>query len=156
VHVQSPATQATAAPDTAGPVPGPPRRQVLRGAAGVSVLAGVALVAGCGSDDAGGTPTGAPSGGDRTLTPTSAVPVGGGVIVGAVVVTQPTAGDFKGFSSTCTHKGCTVESVAGGEIICPCHGSRYSVTDGSPTRGPATAPLPEVAVTVDGTDVVRA
>jgi Rieske Fe-S protein len=82
--------------------------------------------------------------------------VGGGVIGGGVVVTQPTEGEFRGFSSTCTHQGCTVASVADGVISCPCHGSRFSAEDGSVDNGPATAPLPEVAVSVEGENVVRA
>ncbi|MCU1698667.1 MAG: Rieske Fe-S protein, partial [Mycobacterium sp.] len=40
------------------------------------------------------------------LTKTADVPVGSGVIVDGTVVTQPTAGVFKGFSTVCPHKGC--------------------------------------------------
>jgi Rieske Fe-S protein len=94
--------------------------------------------------------------GAEVLAATADVPVGGGVIAGGVVVTQPTEGEFRGFSSTCTHQGCTVSSVADGVINCACHGSRFSAEDGSVENGPATAPLPEVPVSVDGEDVVRA
>ena len=59
------------------------------------------------------------------------MPVGSGLIVNDVVVTQPTAGVFKGFSSTCTHKGCEVKTVTDGTINCPCHGAQFSITDGS-------------------------
>ncbi|KUI48516.1 (2Fe-2S)-binding protein [Mycobacterium sp. GA-1199] len=68
------------------------------------------------------------------------VPVGGGVIVDQTVLTQPTPGDFKGFSATCTHAGCTVRDVAGGTINCPCHGSRFNL-DGTVANGPATRAL---------------
>jgi len=34
------------------------------------------------------------------------------------------------------------------EIVCPCHGSRFSATDGSVVNGPATAPLAEFPVDV--------
>jgi Rieske Fe-S protein len=86
------------------------------------------------------------------------VPVGGGVVLAAqgLVVTQPQAGTFKAFSATCTHQGCTVNEVKGGTINCPCHGSKFAVADGSPTAGPAKKPLPETAVTVQGSSVVRA
>ncbi|HSK55244.1 MAG TPA: Rieske (2Fe-2S) protein [Jiangellales bacterium] len=94
--------------------------------------------------------------GAEVLAATADVPVGGGVIGGGTVVTQPTEGEFRGFSSTCTHQGCTVASVADGVISCPCHGSRFSAEDGSVEKGPATAPLPEVAVSVEGGNVVRA
>ena len=84
------------------------------------------------------------------LVATADVPVGGGVILAgeSLVVTQPERGTFRGFSSTCTHRGCTVSSVQGGTITCPCHGSQYSVADGSVTRGPATQGLPPRELTV--------
>ncbi|MFC5910152.1 Rieske (2Fe-2S) protein, partial [Streptacidiphilus monticola] len=65
-----------------------------------------------------------------------------------VVVTQPAAGQFKAFSAVCTHAGCTVGSVSGGTIVCPCHGSKYKITDGSVVQGPAPRPLAEKSVTV--------
>ncbi|KUH65515.1 (2Fe-2S)-binding protein [Mycolicibacterium novocastrense] len=68
------------------------------------------------------------------------VPVGGGVVVEQTVLTQPTAGDFKEFSATCTHAGCTVRDVAGGTINCPFHGSRFNL-DGTVANGPATRSL---------------
>ena len=54
---------------------------------------------------ASGAPA-APAG--NAIAKTADVPVGSGLIVDKVVVTQPTAGVFKGFSATCTHAGCTV------------------------------------------------
>ena len=69
------------------------------------------------------------------------------------MVTQPTEGDFKGFSAICTHQGCTVGSVSDGTINCACHGSQFSIEDGSVTAGPATAALPEVQLAVKGTDI---
>ena len=82
----------------------------------------------------------------------SDIPVGGGKILASqgVVLTQPTAGTVKGFSPICTHQGCTVSTVSGGTINCPCHGSRYSITDGSVQAGPAPRSLSAVAVVVDG------
>ncbi|AEV71033.1 Rieske Fe-S protein [Mycolicibacterium rhodesiae NBB3] len=87
------------------------------------------------------------------VTKTADVPVGSGVIVGEVVVTQPAAGDFKGFSSTCTHAGCSLNEVADGTINCPCHGSKFNL-DGSVAQGPATKPLVSKAVTVQGDSIV--
>ena len=84
------------------------------------------------------------------------VPVGGGVVIAAemIVVTQPAAGDVKAFGSTCAIQGCQVAEVADGEIKCPCHGSRYSIEDGSVVGGPAPEPLPAVGVAVEGDQVV--
>ena len=83
------------------------------------------------------------------------VPVGGGAILSGVVVTQASPGSFAGFSNICTHAGCTVNSVSGGQIHCPCHGSAFNL-DGSVANGPATRPLDPVAVAVDGNSIVLA
>jgi len=93
----------------------------------------------------------APAG--KALAKTADVPVGSGVIVGEVVVTQPTAGVFKGFSAKCTHKGCLVDKVADGTIDCPCHGSKFNL-DGTVAHGPAAKPLEAQNVTVQGDSIV--
>jgi len=65
-----------------------------------------------------------------------------------VIVTQPTANTFKGFSAVCTHVGCICNVVENGTINCPCHGSKFKITDGSPVTGPAPSPLGEVPIAV--------
>jgi Rieske Fe-S protein len=102
-----------------------------------------------------GDPTPAPSG--EVLSPLSQVPVGGGIVLAAkgVVLTRVT-GSVKGFSSICTHEGCTLASVAGGTINCPCHGSKFNPANGAVVHGPATLPLPVVPVAVRGADIYRA
>jgi len=42
----------------------------------------------------------------------------------------------------CSHRGCSLSQgeVDGGDVICPCHGSRFRLEDGSVVHGPATAP----------------
>ena len=44
----------------------------------------------------------------------------------------------------CSHRGCPLSDgdVDGDVVECNCHGSRFSLTDGSVLRGPATAPQP--------------
>jgi nitrite reductase/ring-hydroxylating ferredoxin subunit/uncharacterized membrane protein len=44
----------------------------------------------------------------------------------------------------CSHRGCPLSggNVEGESVTCPCHGSRFSLIDGSIERGPATAPQP--------------
>jgi Rieske Fe-S protein len=96
------------------------------------------------------------------LASTSEVDVGGGVILAdrGVVVTQPSDGEFKGFSATCTHQGCTVSSISDGTINCACHGSRFSIEDGSVVQAASgltadsQAPLPEVPISVDGDSIL--
>lgn len=80
------------------------------------------------------------------------IPVGGGKAYtdAKVVVTQPTKGEYKAFSAVCTHVGCICNQVADGTIDCPCHGSKFRITDGSVVTGPATAPLAAKKVTVSG------
>jgi Rieske Fe-S protein len=87
---------------------------------------------------------------------TSEVPVGGGVILNNAnyVVTQPSKGAFKAFTSTCTHMGCTVAEVANGVIHCNCHGSEFSIKDGSVVNPPAARPLAQHKVTVASGKVV--
>jgi Rieske Fe-S protein len=92
------------------------------------------------------------------LATTSDVPVGGGMILGKqkIVITQPQAGSFKAFTAVCTHQGCTVSTVSGGTINCPCHGSKFSVANGSVVAGPAPSPLAAVSIKVQGTSIVKA
>ncbi|MBJ6631294.1 Rieske (2Fe-2S) protein [Streptomyces sp. I5] len=157
------------------PASGPARRTVVA-AAGAAGLA-VALTACGGSDDgasaapaeSGGAADDAANGGGSggsagdaaggtPLASTADIPEGGGKVFAdqRVVVVQPSAGEFKAYSATCTHQGCAVKSVSDGLINCPCHNSNFSVTDGSVSSGPATKPLPEVRITVDGDSITLA
>lgn len=122
-----------------------------------SLLAGTGLTAaaiggltGCGAEgNAAGDETPVAS----VTTKTADVPVGSGTIFAQerTVITQPTAGEFRAFSSICTHAGCPVASVTD-TINCNCHGSRFAIADGSVVMGPATRPLPARTVQVsDGT-----
>ncbi len=121
---------------------------------------GLPLLAACGGDEtdtASDSESSAGTSGDA-LASTSDIEVGGGAIFAdeQVVVTQPSEGEFKAFSSTCTHQGCQVATVSDGTINCPCHGSRFSIEDGSPQDGPASSPLEAVSISVDGDSIVLA
>ncbi|TMR12979.1 Rieske (2Fe-2S) protein [Nonomuraea turkmeniaca] len=91
----------------------------------------------------------------KALAATADIPEGGGKVFESqkIVVTQPTAGDFKAFTAVCTHAGCTVATVQNKTINCPCHGSKFSIEDGSVADGPAGAPLAEKKITVDGDSI---
>ncbi|MFI6736216.1 Rieske (2Fe-2S) protein [Nonomuraea sp. NPDC050451] len=90
--------------------------------------------------------------GGKALADTADIPEGGGKVFEneKIVVTQPSAGEFKAFTAVCTHAGCTVATVSNKTINCPCHGSKFSINDGSVKDGPASEPLEEKKITVDG------
>lgn len=161
---------------------GASRRALFLGAGAVGATA---VLAACGTEGSGGDPysqpappatsgastpspssspdsgTGEDPGEDvEVLVATDEVEVGGGVILGqaGVVVTQPSEGDFKGFSAACTHQGCIVSSISDGIINCQCHGSQYSIEDGSVIRAAISGQnaLPAVEIAVDGSNITRA
>ena len=157
---------------------GTTRRSVLRAAGVVALGgAGVAPLTGCTAESTSGAPsttpaepaTSEPASSSPTAEATSAKPsaskaqapkgpsvatskvsVGGGVILADAdyVVTQPSKGSYKAFSKICTHQGCPVAEVRDGVIHCNCHGSEYSIKDGSVTKPPAPKPLAEAKTKV--------
>jgi Rieske Fe-S protein len=148
----------------------PSRRSVLSGTATGAIS--FAMLAACsqgsgesgggyggsGGSEGSGNGSGGGSQGGQPLAKTSQIPQGGGTVFKdeKVVVTQPSAGDFKAFSATCTHRGCTVDTVEGGRIKCPCHGSQFNAETGEVEAGPATEPLPAVDISVNGNSIVKA
>ncbi|WP_030492130.1 Rieske (2Fe-2S) protein [Micromonospora chokoriensis] len=150
--------------------PGTQTRRTLL--TGVGAVGAAVVLAACGSDDGDGSGTSAPTSGGpavpstgdagggarqnaQSLATTADIPVGGGKVLAAqgVVITQPTAGQFKGFSPICTHQNCPVTNVDGGTINCTCHNSKFSIEDGSVKAGPATKPLPPKEIKVTGDQI---
>jgi Rieske Fe-S protein len=156
----------------------PTRRQVVTAGTATTVgLAAAATLTACsgssdstatgnssssGSATSGGTSDVSPpspgSSGGGSLAKLSAVPVGGAISAkGAdgkpVVIAQPESGKVVAFSAACTHRGCSV-TPNGNKLVCPCHGSQFDALTGAALTGPASSPLPAVAVKVNGTDVI--
>lgn len=127
------------------------RRDLFRSAGALTIGGGSLVLLGACSGESGGQ-SGEPGSGGESAGPLtvakSDVPEGSGVIDGDYVVTQPEAGDFKAFSSVCTHQGCPVSQISDGKILCNCHGSEFSIADGSVMNGPAEQPLTAATVEV--------
>jgi len=137
------------------------RRTVLRTTALGVAVAGVGVTAaacstnnsvaqGSGAQQAQAAPTGGP-----VNVKTSQVPLKSGLINtdAAIVVTQPSAGEYKAFTAVCTHQQCIVGSVQNNVIQCPCHGSQYSASTGEVLQGPATQALAAKTVKVSGDEI---
>ncbi len=150
-------------------------RRDLLAMTGVGVV-GAGLLAACGGSSGNATqpatttstspPTTAPtSAAPTSAAPTSAapaaagftvrtadIPVGSGRIYDAqkLVVTQPTAGQFRAFSAVCPHQGCNVASFQGKQIVCPCHASLFDLGTGARVSGPAPTGLSTEKLTVSG------
>lgn len=137
---------------------GTSRRTVLRGVGAIGVGgAAAAALAACGPG--GGSAGQAAPSAVADIAKTTDIPVGGGKIFAdeLIVITQPTAGTFKAFSAVCTHEQCTLNQIQNGQIECPCHGSQYSIVDGSVTvpavPGSHQRPLPRKTVTISGDEI---
>jgi nitrite reductase/ring-hydroxylating ferredoxin subunit len=94
--------------------------------------------------------TAAPAPSAVQLVESSKVPVGGGLKVessaGVLMIVQPTKGNFSAFSAICTHAGCEVSRATADAIVCTCHNSEFSTSDGARLAGPASRPLKKFAV----------
>jgi Rieske Fe-S protein len=91
----------------------------------------------------------------KQLASVSSIPANGGIVLSKqdVVLTRDDTGAVHAFSATCTHQGCQVTEVKSGQIICPCHGSKFDAKTGDVITGPASKPLPTVHVSVEGNAV---
>jgi Rieske Fe-S protein len=70
-----------------------------------------------------------------------------------IILSHPAAGQVAAFSAICTHQGCTV-APKGQSLDCPCHGAKFNFATGAVTNGPAGAPLPAVAIHMDGRNIM--
>lgn len=120
------------------------RRSVVKLATAVPVAGSVVALSACGSEESG------PEAGSPVTVAAADVPVGSGLVEGDFVVTQPTDGEFHAFSAICPHQGCTVRTITETEIVCPCHSSKFSSTDGSLVSGPAETGLEPATLSEDG------
>jgi nitrite reductase/ring-hydroxylating ferredoxin subunit len=127
-------------------------RGVALGAAGAGVLsaggylgAHLSFVRGVGVDQTVFDP------GPTDWTPAvaaDAVPAGGEPtsveVAGTPVLMVRQGGAVRAIHDRCSHRGCLLSTgeIEPGAVVCVCHGSRFSLEDGSILRGPATTPQP--------------
>jgi nitrite reductase/ring-hydroxylating ferredoxin subunit len=64
-------------------------------------------------------------------------------------------GGWYAFSDVCTHRQCSLAEgeLDGGEVECPCHGSRFDVATGEVRNGPATEPVEAFPVRAEGDEI---
>ena len=70
------------------------------------------------------------------------------------MITQPVAGTFKAFDTTCPHRQNPVSVISGDLIICTFHGSTFNLATGAHEAGPAPRGLTPKTVTVSGDRLV--
>jgi Rieske Fe-S protein len=68
---------------------------------------------------------------------------------GLIVVKEKNKTQF--LSAKCTHLGCNIHSVENEELVCPCHGSRFSL-EGDCLKGPAKEGLQNLEFAIDETE----
>lgn len=55
----------------------------------------------------------------------------------------------KVLSNRCTHAGCRINQEIAGQLVCPCHGSRYESATGKVVQGPAGIALSKIPYATD-------
>ena len=67
-------------------------------------------------------------------------------------------GTFHAVADECTHDGAPISTgrLFKGQVVCPRHGARFNVNDGSVAAPPAIVPIDTFEVKVDGDDILVA
>ena len=118
--------------------------------------AGLVGLSACSADRPPVPTGGGAASGSSVTAKTTDIPLGGGrVFVDRAagrhaVITQPTAGEFKAFSSICPHAQCDVSEVTTTINCAGCHQSQFSIADGSVVKPPANTGLSPRTLTVEG------
>ncbi len=79
----------------------------------------------------------------------NAAKLGTGIFLFEKFIVVKSAASLKVFSNKCTHAGCRINQEIKGQLVCPCHGSRYDPNTGKVMQGPAGLPLSAIPFTTD-------
>jgi nitrite reductase/ring-hydroxylating ferredoxin subunit len=112
------------------------RRRFMRAVVGAGVVAVGA---------AGGVLARARRERDEPARVTLPVPASDGVVFHRDVILVKSGATLTALAARCPHLGCRIGRVAGDELVCPCHGSRFNLA-GKLVTGPAAKDLPVLAV----------
>jgi nitrite reductase/ring-hydroxylating ferredoxin subunit len=78
-------------------------------------------------------------------------------VEGTAVLLARQQGRLHAIGDTCTHMGCSLSegTLHEDQVQCPCHGSRFRLSDGQVMQGPATVAVPayETRVQTGGVEV---
>lgn len=75
--------------------------------------------------------------------------LGPGIYLYDTFILVKSAVKLKVFSNKCTHAGCRINKEIDGQLLCPCHGSRYDALTGKVLQGPAANALPSIPFHID-------
>jgi len=78
-----------------------------------------------------------------------AAKLGTGIFLFDKYIIVKSASSIKVFSNKCTHAGCRINKEIDGQLVCPCHGSRYDSSTGKVLQGPAGLPLSTIPFSTD-------
>jgi Rieske Fe-S protein len=87
---------------------------------------------------------------NSNIVQTVPIAAGNGIRFYGKVIVITTADDIAVFSSLCPHLGCQINRAEDGELVCPCHGSRFNAR-GKVVHGPAEGNLQPLRFDMDRT-----
>lgn len=75
--------------------------------------------------------------------------LGTGIFMFDKYIVVKSTSSLKVFSNKCTHAGCRINQEINGQLVCPCHGSKYDTLTGKVLQGPAGLPLSLIPFSTD-------
>ncbi len=86
---------------------------------------------------------------EPVVTKLNAAKIGNGIFFFELFILVKSDTSLKVFSNRCTHAGCRINQEIAGQLVCPCHGSRYEAATGKVVQGPAGIALSKIPYATD-------